>query len=224
VNGYGVLNPSRKQQLDTCEVYDPLDNKWCSSMPTMNSGRLLAASGSLLAGQHTITYVLGGESSQYAVLCERESLIVGPQCGIREVYCTAKTNSKGCIPSIGFTGTPSAACPVMATFDISASNILNFKNGTLFYGLAREVKPFQGGFLCAQPPLRRTPVQGSGGTTPPPTNCSGHFHFDFNSWICSGQDPSLVAGVQVNAQYWYRDTQSPIPTGLTNALEFVICP
>jgi len=137
-------------------------------------------------------------------------------------YCTAKVNSKGCTPQIGWIGAPSAS--PAGSFDVTASNVINNKNGILFYGLAGPYNlPFQGGYLCVKPPTKRTPVQASGGN-PPPNDCSGAYSFDFNAWIQGGSDPNLGAGVQVNAQYWSRDPQSPSSTGLTDGIEFVICP
>jgi len=80
--------------------------------------------------------------------------------------------------------------------------------------------PFQGGFLCLQPPLVRTPVQNSGGTAP----CGGVYVIDFNAYIASGKDPALMPGQQVWVQTWSRDPASASTTNLSNALTFVICP
>ena len=135
-------------------------------------------------------------------------------------YCTAKVNSQGCTPVVGFSGFPSVSDP--NPFDITASMVINDKSGLFFYGLSgRDKLPFQGGILCAAPPLGRTPVQNSGGN-PPPADCSGTFSLDFNAWMQGGGDPSLAPGVQVDGQYWYRDPQSPSTTGLTDAIELVI--
>jgi hypothetical protein len=141
--------------------------------------------------------------------------------GIVSAYCTAKVNSQGCTPTIEALGAPSAS--VLAPFRIRARNVLNNKLGLLFYGFAPDAAPFQGGHLCVQQPLRRTPVQDSEGNTAP-EDCSGLYSFDFNHHIRSGIDPLLGAGAAVCAQYWSRDPSSPSTTGLTNALSFVICP
>lgn len=141
--------------------------------------------------------------------------------GITTTYCTGKPNSQGCTPAIGATGVPSMTSA--SPFTIDAQMIVNNKAGILFYGQSgRAAIPFQGGFLCVQPPTRRTPLQGSAGN-PPPNDCSGSFAFDFNTWAQSGADPSLSVGSTIHAQYWYRDPQSPSTTGLSNGLEFVIC-
>jgi hypothetical protein len=54
------------------------------------------------------------------------------------------------------------------------------------------------------PPVTRTPGQSSG-STPPVEDCSGQYALDFNDWIQTSGDPSLVAGAVVYAQYWSRD-------------------
>ncbi len=137
------------------------------------------------------------------------------------IYCTAKTNSLGCTPYIEGVGTPSETVPV--PFRIKAFQVLNNKPGILFYGSAPQSIPFQDGRLCVDGPLTRTPVQFSGGN-PPPTDCSGAYSIDFNDYIRSGVDPSLVAGEEVFVQYWSRDAGSSSGTGLTDALGFFIFP
>ena len=141
-------------------------------------------------------------------------------------YCIAQTNSLGCTGAIGFSGTPSATAG--SGFDVAATNVFSHKSGLLFYGLrGSTLVPFQGGWLCVRPPLRRTPVQSSGGALPPPSrDCTGAFSFDFNAWIGSAADPALVAGQEVWAQYWSRDPGYPPPYGsnLTDALAFAIQP
>ena len=139
------------------------------------------------------------------------------------VFCLAKTNSLACTPTIGFTGLPSASAST--GFDISATNVVSQKIGLLIYGKnGPTTLAFQGGWLCVQPPLQRTFLQGSGGSSSP--DCSGAYHVDFNAWIASGADPALVAGQDVWAQYWSRDPgfQPPAGIGLTDALAFTIAP
>jgi hypothetical protein len=137
-------------------------------------------------------------------------------------YCTAQVNSAGCTPLIVWSGTPSATAPT--PFDITAVNVLNNKNGLLFYGVSGPLfAPFAGGTKCAAPPTRRTGVQDSGGT-PVGLDCSGVFEIDFNVPIQNGVDPALVPGQAVYAQYWSRDPASPSTTNLTNALQLMIWP
>jgi len=142
-------------------------------------------------------------------------------CGGPWTYCTAKTNSLGCVPQIGFSGVPSASAG--AGFQITASMLHNNTNGLLFYGKnGGTAVPFLGGTMCVAGPLRRTPLLNSGGA--PGANCTGHFTFDFNAWIAAGSDPSLVPGVRVNAQFYTRDAGFPAPNniGLTDAIQFTI--
>jgi hypothetical protein len=135
-------------------------------------------------------------------------------------YCTAKTNSLGCVPAIGAIG--SASVSSAAPFNVTASNVLNQKTGLLFYGYSQQTSPFQGGFKCMSNPTHRTPTQSSNGSPSPANDCSGVFGIDFNAWIQSGADPLLVVGQEVDAQFWSRDPASASTTGLTDAIRFVI--
>jgi hypothetical protein len=136
-------------------------------------------------------------------------------------YCTAKLNSQFCLPAIGSVGFASASGG--SPFLITAINVINQKNGLLFYGYAPQAVPFQGGTLCVLQPLRRTPTMNSGGSAAG-TDCSGTFAFDFAARIASGVDPLIqVVGQRVNAQFWSRDPQDPFTTNTTDALEFRVC-
>jgi hypothetical protein len=136
-------------------------------------------------------------------------------------YCVGKINSLGCTPAIGSSGSPSASSS--SPFLITAANVINQKNGLLFYGHAPTSVLFQGGTKCVRSPTSRTPMLSSGGSTSG-ADCSGNYSFDFNARIQSGLDPTLLAGAEVYAQYWSRDPVSPSTTSLSNALRFVIHP
>lgn len=143
----------------------------------------------------------------------------GAACPQPTTYCTAKTNSELCAPLITFSGLPSASAG--SGFDIDTDLVIANTNGLLFYSkTGPDATPFQGGFLCAAAPVRRTLGQNSGGAGP----CGGSFTFDFNAYIAAGSDAGLVAGQGVWGQYWYRDPASPSTTGLTDAITFSICP
>lgn len=145
---------------------------------------------------------------------------VGGGSGCSTIYCTPKVNSQFCVPGLSVAGSPSVSSG--QPFLLNADQVINNKNGLLFYGFAANSLPFQGGFLCVQPPTKRTVVQDSAGN-PPPNDCSGTYSFDFNALIQSGADPALTVGTQVNAQFWSRDPQEPLSgTGLTGGVEFVI--
>jgi hypothetical protein len=145
---------------------------------------------------------------------------IGGGCtGNPAIYCTAKVNSQGCTPSIGATGTPSASTG--SGFVITTINELDGRNGLFAYSTTGpDSLPFQGGFLCVQAPVKRTPVQNSGGTPP----CGGAYAIDFNAFIAGGSDPALVSGQQVWIQTWSRDPASPSSSNLSDALTFTICP
>jgi hypothetical protein len=144
------------------------------------------------------------------------------ECSVA-VYCTAKTNSLGCVPYVGAAGVPSASSPLPC--NLSASRVLNQKSGLMFYGYSIAGAPFQGGTLCAQPPLQRLPLINSGGSANQ-DDCSGSYSVDFKQRIQSGVDPMLVPGAPVHAQFWSRDNgfAPPNNTGLTNAVRFVVQP
>jgi len=138
-------------------------------------------------------------------------------------YCTPKINSLGCQPTISSQGTPKVGNPF--PFLVQAHGVLNRVNGLLVYGLQRASLPFQGGTLCVGPQTTRSKLLKSGGSPPSQKDCSGVFSVNFNAYIASGANPALVAGQQVNAQFWSRDLGDPTGFGssLTDALEFVIC-
>jgi hypothetical protein len=133
-------------------------------------------------------------------------------------YCWAKTNSQGCTPEIFSVGVPSASD---STLRARARFVLNNQNGTLFWGRTPQATPFQGGFLCVEQPVVRTPVQSSGGN-PPPADCSGTYSFHFSSTYMG--DQGIAAGDQIYCQYWSRDPASPSTTGLTGGLAFFVLP
>ncbi len=141
-------------------------------------------------------------------------------------YCTAKKNSLSCIPAIHWSGAPMASVPM--GFTVSADLVLNNVLGVLIYSKAGPASiPFQGGILCLQPPVTRTPAQNSlGNNLPPGSDCSGNFKLQFNQVIASGMDPGLVPGASIFLQYWYRDPADPagFGSGLSDAIRGQICP
>jgi leucyl aminopeptidase len=142
-------------------------------------------------------------------------------CPTPLVYCTSKVNSQGCTPSVAYSGAPSLTST--SPFTISASQLINQRNGLLFYGFAPAASSFYGGTKCVNSPLKRVVMASSGGTVGS-DDCSGTFAFDFNTRLRSGLDPTLSIGVDVYAQFWYRDSASTGGVGMSDALQFRVCP
>lgn len=109
-------------------------------------------------------------------------------------YCSAKQNSQGCTPQVGYSGSPSATST--GAFTIVATQMINSKAGLLLYGHNGANLPFSGSVLCIGAPLRRTGVQNSGGNMAV-ADCSGSYGFDFRAEIQSGSNPMLLPGTSV---------------------------
>lgn len=147
--------------------------------------------------------------------------------GSPTVYCTAKVNSLGCTPSIGFSGAPSASAT--SGFVVRVSQVRNRRRGFLFYGIAgRAALPFLGGTLCVAPGnIRRTPQMNTGGTPTVP-DCSGTLALDMNAFAAGtlGGHPLpslLVPGTRIHAQFWARDTLAH-GSLLSDGLTWAVCP
>jgi hypothetical protein len=146
------------------------------------------------------------------------------------IYCTAKTNSLGCLPAISWSGAPSATGTT--SFVVSASQVRNNKPGVLFYGfLGPASLPFQGGTMCVATSIKRTPGVNSGGSPAPTQDCSGIYQFDMSCFAaghCGGNPPAPLKtpGTVVNCQWWGRDPGfvAPFNTTLSDALEFTVGP
>jgi hypothetical protein len=136
-------------------------------------------------------------------------------------YCSARTSSLGCTPTIGWSGAPSASAG--AGFAITLAQALNRKPGVLVYGLnGPAATPFLGGTLCAAPPLRRSAFLWTAGSASG-ADCSGSLALDFNARIASGVDPALVAGAVVHAQWLTRDPGNAAGSfNSSDALRFAI--
>jgi hypothetical protein len=204
-------NPSTGDTIDTSWVPFALDiSSLAAGNPSVQIEFRLISDGGVTFGGWTI---------------DDFSLVsLGPgsgNCPSPATYCTAKVNSQLCVPAIATNGQPSFSTPI--AFNVTCSQVLNNKNGLLFYGSQASGAPFQGGHLCVKLPITRTNVQNSGGSASG-TDCTGTYSFDFNALIQSGGDPSLAQGVDVFAQYWYRDPQDAFSTGLSDAVQFNICP
>jgi len=197
---------------------DGAESVLCQSPPLSGAGVFECAD--VLATGATSWYRACSEGASKVAYTNPVFFVVGGDDPF--AYCTAKPNSLGCVPAVTWSGIPSATAP--DPFDVGARDVLSQQFGILFYGYAPALTPFQGGTLCVQPPITRTPVQTSGGNPPPGGDCSGEYHLDFNAWIQSGIDPGLTPGTTVFAQHWSRDPQAASGTGLSDALQFTVRP
>lgn len=146
---------------------------------------------------------------------------VSGTCASSVPYCTPKLNSQGCLPAIFTTGTPSYTGAGTA-FTVQAQDVLNQHPGLMIWSLNQASTPFGGGTLCLGSPVNRTGGQGSGGNVGT-TDCSGSYSFPFGP--AAFQANGLTPGMQVNVQYWSRDTgfAPPQNVGLTAAMSFTVC-
>lgn len=137
------------------------------------------------------------------------------------VYCTAKTNSQGCAPAIGFSGVPSAS--VGDNFHVTSTGDLNQKAGMLILAWAAGNTPLWGGTLCLSFPIKRTVMQWSFGSTTG-DDCSGTYDFFFSHAYMQSQ--GFAAGQTLYGQYWSRDPgfAPPNDVDLSNAIQFDILP
>lgn len=139
-------------------------------------------------------------------------------CPIPARYCLPKITSAGCEPRIGASGNPTLTGA--DDFHVLARRISPGKSGLLFWGLAAQSVPFFGGTHCVDLPVRRTPVQFSGGNLALP--CDGAFDYLLTQSQMTAA--GLLPGTAVYGQYWFRDSPSTFNVGLTDALWWVTCP
>jgi uncharacterized delta-60 repeat protein len=141
-------------------------------------------------------------------------------------YCTSAVSSQGCAPSISASGAASVSATSGFTLDVQ--NVDAAKQGLVYYALGgRTSTPLGAGntsFFCVKAPVQRMNVQNSGGAA---GTCNGSFQQDWLAYV-SGSPTAVgapfAAGVNVQAQAWYRDPPAPKSVALSNALEFITVP
>jgi len=142
-------------------------------------------------------------------------------------YCTAGTSASGCQATLAATGTPSATAS--SGFVVSAGGVEGSKDGLFFFGVnGRQANSWGNGtsFQCVVPPVSRAGLLASSGTN---GSCDGSFAQDLNAlWCATCPKPSKNPGSGTTAQIqlWHRDPMntSNQTTGLSDALEFLVCP
>ncbi len=138
-----------------------------------------------------------------------------------QVYCDSQVSSLGCRPTVTFAGSPSVTTG--SGFTVEVQGLVSSSSGFLFYSTGRPfLTPFQGNYLCMEPPIRRMPPQPTSGSQAP--DCTGGLSVDFNAWIASGADPTLIAGENACVQAWTHDRGAATGANLSNALAFAIGP
>jgi hypothetical protein len=136
-------------------------------------------------------------------------------------YCTSKTNSLGCTPSMVWNGTASLSSS--AAFTCSCFNAINQTSGLFFYAqhAERDVVPGRHDVRRHSSAANAAPQRGWERDRADCTACS---RSDFKTYLQSGVDPTLVAGSEVFLQCWARDPASPSTTSLSNAVRFLVNP
>lgn len=142
--------------------------------------------------------------------------------GLPATYCTAKQNSQNCFAGSDWAGSPTVAGS--DDFFVTCNDVVNQKNGIMFWGTGSNTAPFFGGTLCVAQPVKRTSLQNSGGNSGPPFDCTGTYSFHFSHAYMASQ--GLAAGAHLYAQHWYRDPQVIDGTnvGLSDGLEWILLP
>jgi hypothetical protein len=141
-------------------------------------------------------------------------------CSQHSVYCTAKTTSSGCSPSIGDAGAPSVSHPSGYTFTTAA--LEPQKSGLTFFGVSgRVASPYQGGTMCVAAPRMRLAIRNTGGSA----SCSGAIVYTLADLLANASGgAAIVPGVLVDCQTWTRDPGDAHKSSFSNALEFRACP
>lgn len=142
-----------------------------------------------------------------------------PQATAPQVYCTAKLNSAGCTPGIGWFGTPSFAA---SGFVVVCDRVVSQQFGLLLWSDQPANIPFFGGTLCLGNAPQRAQVAFSNGLGN--GNCSGRLELALTSGFFATN--GLLPGSNLYLQWWYRDPGllPNAPVGLSDGLRLTILP
>lgn len=106
---------------------------------------------------------------------------------------------------------------------LTATQARNQKQGISFWGYTSASLPIGGGTLCVAPPIVRTSVQNSGGSSSG-TDCTGGYAFAADHAYLA--TVAVPYGSVIHGQYWSRAPGflPPQNVGFTDGIAFVISP
>lgn len=137
-------------------------------------------------------------------------------CGQPIEYCVPKPSSSFCLADALTSDLGNAPISGANDYSVLTNNVQAFRNGIFFFGLNGQLNvPFQGGTLCVNPPLARSPIMNSGGSVQ--GACDGGYAMIVNDGV-NIWDPG--PGNTVWVQTWYRDPPVDVfGTALSDAVE-----
>ncbi|MCK6446001.1 MAG: hypothetical protein L6Q99_06370 [Planctomycetes bacterium] len=136
-------------------------------------------------------------------------------------YCTAKTNSQGCVPRIDGAGALFVGLAAPST--VRVTGFVNQKTGLFVVGPNALGLPFGGGTLCVG--VSKRTAAGSTGGSVGAADCSGGLELDLAALVKSGALPWAQVGTSLCIQGWQRDPLAAVvPIGLSDALRFEVLP
>lgn len=139
------------------------------------------------------------------------------------IFCNGKTNSRGCVPTLVATGSPTLTGA--DDFNVTATNVLNESAGLFFFGTAPDNVLLYGGTLCVGGTMQRTGVVMSGGTPGSPgADCTGTAPCPVTQAFMASN--GWLAGQTVYAQFISRDGGfgPGNNASLSDGLRFTIAP
>lgn len=140
-----------------------------------------------------------------------------------EIFCNGVPNSRGCTPTIQWSGLPTAGG--LDDFVVTSDDVLNRAFGVLMFSTSPGSTPLGPGTLCLSGQMYRVPAVLSGGSSNPPgSDCSGAYSNPLTqAWFAQH---SYAAGTTVYVQYISRDGGFAAPNNLSlsDGLRFTIQP
>lgn len=135
-----------------------------------------------------------GTTDGHALVVDTSALPTG--------YCTVEPTPFGCEPFLSYTG---RLWDSQRPLHLLAGNLNNHSSALALYSTTGpNAVPFLGGTLCVAPPLRRSAVKPTGGSTQVGIDCTGTFDVILDTLL--GPDPfAHVPGNEIFLQVWSRD-------------------